>query len=77
MIIERNGCFLLQTKGTSYLFNILPSGHLEHLHYGASIISDKQYEAFLNAPTFGDGSENEEAAAYLKNICYSNTHVCG
>ena len=71
MIIERNGCFLLQTLNTSYLFNILPSGHPEHLHYGASVISDKQYEAFLNTSAFGDGSESEEASLYLKNICYS------
>ena len=71
MIIERNGCFLLQTKGTSYLFNILPSGHPEHLHYGASVISDKQYESLLKTSTFGDGSEGEEASVLLKNICYS------
>ncbi|MCR5771669.1 MAG: alpha-galactosidase [Butyrivibrio sp.] len=71
MIIERNGCFLLQTLHTSYLFNILASGHPEHLHYGSSVISNAQYESFLKASTFGDGSQSEEASASLKNICYS------
>lgn len=71
MIIERNGCFLLQTLHTSYLFNILRSGHPEHLHYGASVISETQYEEFLKASSFGDGSESEAASVCLNNICYS------
>lgn len=71
MIIERNGCFLLQTLHTSYLFNILPSGHPEHLHYGASVLSCKQYEAFLGASSFGDGSAMEEVSSFLNNISYA------
>ena len=71
MIIERNGCFLLQTLNTSYLFNILPSGHPEHLHYGESVISKTCYEAFLNASSFGDGSEKEEVSEFLGSVCYA------
>ncbi len=39
MISTNEKVFLLQTKNTSYMFRRLESGHLEHLHYGASIIS--------------------------------------
>ena len=49
MILRKDNIFLLQTKGSSYFIQVLPSGHIEHIHYGASIISDKQYEEFLNS----------------------------
>lgn len=34
MISEVNKVFMLSTKETSYIFRVLPSGHLENLHYG-------------------------------------------
>ena len=29
--------FVLDTEGTSYVFRVMPSGHLEHLYYGVSV----------------------------------------
>lgn len=37
MIREKNGVFLLQTENTSYLFQVMETGHLEHLYYGHRI----------------------------------------
>ena len=42
MIITNEKVFLLQTKNTSYMFRKLDSGHLEHLHYGDKIFSNKE-----------------------------------
>jgi len=47
MIIQNNNKFLLQTENTSYMFQVLPSGHLEHIHYGASIIGTKVYRSLI------------------------------
>ena len=30
--------FLLETENTSYAFRVLPTLHLEHLHYGPRLI---------------------------------------
>ena len=37
MITYENGVFLLETKSTSYIFQIMKSGHLEHLYYGKKL----------------------------------------
>lgn len=34
MIREINKVFMLSTKNTSYIFRVIPSGHLENIHYG-------------------------------------------
>ena len=47
MIISNNNIFLLQTKNSSYFLQVLPSGHVEHIHYGKSILSEGQYEELL------------------------------
>ena len=39
MIYADGNIFLLQTENTSYLFRKLSSGHLEHVHYGASLFA--------------------------------------
>ena len=44
MIYADGKIFLLQTRSTSYLFRKLESGHLEHLHFGGSLFSEKTYE---------------------------------
>lgn len=44
MIFADGKLFLLQTENMSYMFRKLDSGHLEHLHFGASLISKKAYE---------------------------------
>ncbi len=50
MIKREKDVFILETKKTTYCFQVLPSGHLEHLYYGTKIpipvsveaISDKK-----------------------------------
>ncbi len=37
MIKRQNNSFILETERTSYVFQVLPSGHLEHLYYGDRI----------------------------------------
>jgi len=44
MIYADGKVFLLQTKNTSYMFRVMETGHLQHLHYGGSLISDKKYD---------------------------------
>ncbi len=34
MIEHRDGTFILTTRDSLYAFGVLPTGHLEHLHYG-------------------------------------------
>ena len=46
MIKKLGDNFLLQTKHTSYLFRILPTGHPEHLYYGASLLETKRDSGF-------------------------------
>ena len=47
MIIRNENIFLLQTMKTSYFMQVLPSGHVEHIHYGKSILSEGQYKELL------------------------------
>jgi alpha-galactosidase len=44
MIYADGRLFLLQTANTSYMFRKLESGHMEHLHFGASLFSKDKYE---------------------------------
>lgn len=61
MIITNNdNVFHLQTEKTSYLFRVLPSGHLENLYYGKRIrnatsfthIYDKHAQGYPNATAY-------------------------
>ena len=49
MIYADGNIFLLQTAHTSYLFRRTASGHLEHIHYGKSIISEDKYQKAVEA----------------------------
>ncbi|MBQ8032032.1 MAG: alpha-galactosidase, partial [Butyrivibrio sp.] len=44
MIYADGKVFLLQTKNTSYMFRVMETGHLEHLHFGGSLMSEGKYE---------------------------------
>ncbi|MCR5403069.1 MAG: alpha-galactosidase [Butyrivibrio sp.] len=44
MIYANGKIFLLQTRNVSYMFRKMETGHLEHLHFGGSLISEKMYE---------------------------------
>ena len=37
MIHVENSLFVLETKCTSYVFRVMPTGHLEHLYYGRKL----------------------------------------
>ncbi len=43
MIYADGKIFLLQTKNMSYLFQSTETGHLEHVHFGGSILSTANY----------------------------------
>lgn len=46
MIYEYDHTFVLETANTSYIFAVLPSGHLEHLYYGKRIHVDCREDVF-------------------------------
>ena len=48
MIYSDGNIFLLQTYNTSYMFRKIKSGHLEHLHYGSSLLSKEAYKKALS-----------------------------
>lgn len=48
MITFHKNAFLIQTRNTSYLFHVLPSGHLEHLYYGHNLSGVKSYERLVS-----------------------------
>ena len=45
MIRQIGNLFVLDTANTTYAFHILPSGHLEHMHYGRRIRIDNEADA--------------------------------
>lgn len=65
MIEEKNGIFRLETGNTSYLFEVMETGHLEHLYYGRRIhfrdgagLREKHPFAPGNAVWYDDGHKN-------------------
>lgn len=55
MIDKRENIFHLQTAHTSYVFRVMDTGHLEHLHYGAKIIKGTE-ESLVEQHAFGPGN---------------------
>lgn len=57
MIFVEKNQFHLQTDNTSYILEILPTGHPAHLYYGRKLNHKVHFENFLNIPssdkTFG------------------------
>lgn len=60
MIRRLGNTFVLDTPNTTYVFGVLPSGHLEHLYYGKHIV--------LNC-------ESDCAALYEKRVCLAGNAV--
>ncbi|MCM1273624.1 MAG: alpha-galactosidase [Clostridium sp.] len=60
MIQRYQQCFLLETKNTSYCFQVIQTGHLEHLYYGRRItIPEKEFaEALTEKHAFMSGNTN-------------------
>lgn len=63
-IIVENHVFVLNTKNTTYGFHVLPSGHLEHLHYGARVDFRGAYDAVLPKCEYIEGNLNAYDAEY-------------
>ena len=61
MIRRIGNLFVLDTRNTTYAFHILPSGHLEHIHYGRRI----RIEA-----------EEDALALVEKRLCLPGSSVC-
>ncbi len=56
MIKHHNGRFFLQTKGSSYIFGVLPSGIVEHLYYGRHISEETPVDALSGVTEFLPGN---------------------
>ena len=56
MIRFENNVFYLNTNKTSYVFRIMPTGHLEHLYYGKRINDYNSAEAFRTKHANQNGS---------------------
>ena len=61
MIRQLGNLFVLDTKSTTYAFQVLPSGHLEQLYYGKRI----QLQA-----------EEDAVVLTEKRLCLAGNAVC-
>ena len=72
MITEKNGTFCLETGNTSYLFEIMETGHPEHLYYGRKI-RFRDTAALREKHPFAGGNTNYYDAAHknlgLEDVC--------
>ena len=46
MIIAKDGRFVLQTENTTYAFEVMPTGHLQHLYYGKRLRFGEELDEF-------------------------------
>lgn len=77
MIREQNLTFSLNTAHTSYVFRVMPSGHLEHLYYGRKITlhtnDTKAASVLFEKHTFPPGNTNfyseEHKNISLEDMC--------
>ena len=78
MIRYKEPFFILETKDLSYVFKILSTNHLEHLHFGAKILDSdlNQLHTKLTAKARGvidyDDSENKDIPLDLTPLEYSS-----
>lgn len=72
MIKEKNGVFTLETEHTSYVFEIMDTGHLEHLYYGRRI-HFRDTEALREKHPFAPGNgvwyDDEHKNLGLEDMC--------
>ena len=67
--------FVLDTEHTTYAFHVLPSGHLEHLHYGRKIHADslEALHALAEKRAFEPGNvisySAEHKTVILEDLC--------
>ena len=77
MILTKDGRFVLQTNNTTYAFDTLVTGHLEHLYYGARIdfTSDlKEFEVIKPKREFAPGNtisyDEEHLSLSPEDTCF-------
>lgn len=72
MIQEKNGIFRLETEHTSYIFEIMDTGHPEHLYYGRKI-HFRDPEALREKHPFAPGNavwyDDEHKNLGLEDMC--------
>ncbi len=73
MIIRSGNIFLLQTRNSSYFFQVIPTGHLEHIHYGKTILSKGQYDDLLK----GNGEDARILEQMAKAMEIKHRHEGG
>lgn len=57
MVREDKGLFVLETNNTTYCFEKMKSGHLEHLYYGSKIrVDGSNVDALREKKAFGNGN---------------------
>ena len=64
MIRKSGNDYLINTRDTSYCFHVMPSGHPEHIYYGAKLLSDdvtdtdlkRSYSAMVEKKEFPVGN---------------------
>ena len=64
MIEQEEGLYALHTKNTTYMFNVMDTGHLEHLYYGRRIKVDMEKDnggalPFTEKHAFPPGNTNQ------------------
>ena len=66
MIRQLGKVFVLDTKHTTYCFQVLETGHLEHLYYGKRlrIEDEKDIESLAEKQAFPPGNSNVYDAKY-------------
>ena len=78
MIENKNGLYALHTKNTTYMFNVMETGQLEHLYYGRRIKIDWDKDnggvlPFVEKHAFPPGNTNqydsEHPAFTLEDMC--------
>ncbi|MBQ8591820.1 MAG: alpha-galactosidase [Lachnospiraceae bacterium] len=60
MIQRYNQCFVLNTANTTYSFQVMETGHLQHLYYGRkiTICSEESAQALVEKQAFAPGNLN-------------------
>jgi len=74
MIRQQQNVFILDTNNTTYCFQVLPTGHLEHLYYGAKIeLTEEAVEVLKEKNPFISGNLISYSEEYhqlgLENVC--------
>lgn len=73
MIKVENKLFILNTNNTSYCFQTLPSGHLEHLYYGRRLRGQVCSDAIAEKKKYNNGNLLSYSKEYpqlgLEDVC--------